>query len=180
MQQPTPSPRPVWVTALGIIFLVIGGLSVLMALVLLVGGVAIAGIGSAQLGRAFSPLVGAIAGGMLVALAFFFMLFAAVSIVAGIGLLQGRRWARILALVLLWVAGISSLFGFLGSLGTGQFGPALVDLIVLGVYALFLWKFYTNPVRAYFKGGLASPPPAPAAPPPPPPATPGAPTAGPA
>ncbi len=176
MQEPAPLSRPDWVTALGIIFLVLGGLSVLLALVFLLGGVAIAGIGAAQLGRAFSPLTGAIAGGMLVAFAFLSLLFAAVSIVAGIGLLQGRRWARVLALVLLWIAGISSLFGFLGSLRSGNFGSTLVNLVFVGLYALFIWKFYTNPVRAYFKGGRAAPPEVSAAPPSP--ATPGAPTAG--
>ncbi|MEK7682010.1 MAG: hypothetical protein AAB502_08950 [Chloroflexota bacterium] len=164
MQQPAPSSRPVWVTILGIIFLVMGVMAALGGLVLAAGGAALGGaaLSGAVAGGLFAPL-GAAVGGALVVFAFFLLLFAAVHIIGGVGLLRGRRWARILALVLLWIAGISSLFGFLGSLGAGQFGPALLNLIILGVYALFLWKFYTDPVRAYFKGSPATPPAPPAA-----------------
>jgi len=177
MQQPAPLSRPVWITVLGIIFLVLGGMAALGGLVLAAGGAALGGaaLNGAVTGGLFAPL-GAAVGGALVVLAFFLLLFAAVHIIGGVGLLQGRRWARILALVLLWIAGISSLFGFLGSLGSGNFGSTLVNLVFVGLYALFIWKFYTNPVRAYFKSGRAAPPEVSAAPPSP--ATPGAPTAG--
>lgn len=172
MQQPAPSPHPVWVTILGIIFLVLGGMAAMGGLVLAAGGAVLSG----AVARGLLAPLGVAVGGALVVFAFFLLLFAAVHIIGGVGLLQGRRWARTLTLVLLWIAGISSLFGFLGSLGSGQFGPALVDLIILGVYALFLWKFYTDPVRAYFKRGLTASPAAPVAPPYP--APPDAPTAG--
>ncbi|MDO8532815.1 MAG: hypothetical protein Q7T26_11765 [Dehalococcoidia bacterium] len=175
MQQAASLPRPVWMTVLGIIFLALGGVAALGGLVL-AGGAALGGaaLSGAVAGGLFAPLV--VAGTRLsVVLAFFLLLFAAVHIAGGIGLLRGRRWARILALVLLWIAGISSLFGFLGGLGSGNFGSTLVNLVFVGLYALFIWKFYTDPVRAYFKRGLTAPPPTPMAPP-----APGAPTAGPA
>lgn len=170
MQPITPASRPRWVTSLAIILFVMGGFAALGGLALALGGA-----GAMGMGTMFGPLA-AVIGGALVVIALFMFIFAAVYIIAGIGLLRGRRWARTLTLVLLWIAGIANLVGFLGGLGNGNFGSALISLLFVGINALFLWKLYTDPVRAYFKGGCATPPATPAAPPSP--AAPGAPTAG--
>lgn len=162
MQQATPMPRPIWVTVLGILYLIGGALAAVAGIIVAAGGAVLGAVGAGTRGL-FGPL-GAAIGGALILAALFLLLFGAVYVVCGIGLLKGRRWARVLALVLLWIGGIVSLLSLLVALGTLQFVSALGNLIGVGLAALFLIKLYSVPVRGYFGVKAKAPPAAPAVP----------------
>jgi hypothetical protein len=123
--------RPGWVTAAAVILLSIGGLSALFGLLFLLMGVAM-GPAWGEMMRA-QPGVGAAAAAMagmivtmMIAMAVVILAWAAGNLLAGIGILGRRGWARILGLV---VAVIGALLSGLALLGMAGSWAATADML---------------------------------------------------
>jgi len=128
-----PPQRPGWVTTSAVILLIVGALSALVGALMLVLGVAIGpawtDMMSGQPGiEGIDPaMMTGIMTGSLVALAVIALLWATGTVAAGVGILGGRGWARVLGIVLsiigLLVTGVL-LASVLGSFGMT---PEMID-----------------------------------------------------
>jgi hypothetical protein len=118
------------VRILGWLWIIFGVLGILGALCL---GVTIAGgglISQDQTAILVTSIVGVVCGGL-------FFLGNALNIIAGVGLLKYKSWARILAIIL----GIVNLFGF--PIGTA-----------LGIYTF--WAMFNEETKQLFESGFTS------------------------
>ena len=118
------------VRILGWLWIIFGAVGILGALCL---GVTVAGggfISQDQTAILVTSIVGAVCGGL-------FFLGNALNIIAGVGLLKYKSWARILAIIL----GIVNLFGF--PIGTA-----------LGIYTF--WAMFNEETKQLFESGFAS------------------------
>jgi hypothetical protein len=100
--------RPTGVTVLAVLAFVGGGLLVLAALVMFVGGAMVSTMTSYPLGT-LGTIGGAIVGVVLLG-------FAVLYVVLGLGLWKLQNWARILSLVLVGLGLLFNVLGLLGSL----------------------------------------------------------------
>jgi hypothetical protein len=148
-QQPTgwggggyggPPPRPVGVTLAAIYLIVMG------VLVALVGG-CVAGF-SGLLGSAVDN-AGVGGGGAILAIGGGFgiivLALGIVSIVAGVGAVQGKNWGRITGIVISALAVVGAV---LTVVGTGDFSGNIATIIVGVLYALCAWALIQ--ANAYF------------------------------
>jgi hypothetical protein len=92
------------VKVLGIIYLVYGGLLLLIGLGLMLFFGGLAGVAARESGREGGLILGALGGFLM----FVFLILSLPSVLAGWGLLNFKEWARILTIVL----SALSLFGF--------------------------------------------------------------------
>lgn len=128
-------PRPLGVTILGVLVIIVAVLVALDALLLIAGGIAATVVGAGLLGS-FVFVSGLI-----------FLIIAIVLGLAGSGLLKLRPWAWWLAAIVIFLDLAWTGYGiFRGDLSTGSIFTALV-LLVLFVYMLA--------VRKYFQPGAA-------------------------
>lgn len=100
------------VTAVGIINIIVGSLSALLGLCLFLGGAFVGGAANDFRGNPGAGLAGVLAGAILI-VAFLILVIAVLEILAGVGVLNRKNWARILTLVL---GGLSALGGLLSIL----------------------------------------------------------------
>ncbi len=135
----TPAPpagRPGIVTAAGITLIVLGALTLLIALILLLGAAIFAGAAGGVdtevpgLGGMFGAFAGAIFFVVLIVVG-----FGALQLISGIKVLGGRNWARITGIVVAVIAGVLALAG-VGSADGAVLNIALVVANVFVVYAL--------------------------------------------
>jgi hypothetical protein len=86
------------IRVIGLLYVLIGASLILLGLVVLFmfGGSAILGAGQTPGSRVVVPLVGAVGGVVFLALT----LISIPALVAGVGLLRYRRWARIVVIIL--------------------------------------------------------------------------------
>lgn len=117
--------RSGWVTASGIILLVVAAVSILMAMALLILGLfigpaftEIADVGS-DAGEVTAAM-GGIVTGVMVALGVVAVMWAGAHTAAGIGILAGRGWARIIGIVLAVIGLLVSLLFLAGTVGTAS------------------------------------------------------------
>jgi uncharacterized membrane protein (DUF2068 family) len=145
--------RPTGVTVIAVLFFIGACFATLLAIAFLVGG---------GLAAKFMPPDARIPAGIMAAVggiaAIVILVFAALYIAIGVGLLKLKEWARITAVVL---AGLSLLFGLLGLLHFHPF--ALIRLAIAG---WILWYLLQPHVVAIFRGTSAPPMMAPPVPPP--------------
>ncbi len=131
-----PGGRPGIVTGAGITLIVLGALTLLIALILLLGAAIFAGAAGGVdtevpgLGGMFGAFAGVIFLVVLIVLG-----FGALQVVSGIKVLGGRNWARITGLVVAVIAGVLALTG-VGQADGAILNIALVVANVFVVYAL--------------------------------------------
>ncbi len=154
--------RPCGITALGIIYLVLGGLSLLWSLIVFgFGGV------TWLTGSLFGGSSAIATGGNHVLAGLLGLLSAGIQIIAAIGLLQLKRWAWVLALIAVGVTVIQGIVGiFSGGLmafccgGLGVLLPIgiLLYLLAPGTRAAFYRRStpapISDPVDVYIASGF--------------------------
>lgn len=144
VQRPaTPSAeRPTPVTIAGIVFIVAGCLTLLIALVGVLGATVMqgvmGGVGAGDFGTDFAPgfaIAGAIAG-IIWFLVILIGALGALLLITGIKVLGGAPWARTTGIVL---AVIGALFSLGGLTEAGNAGSSLVFLVAYGFATWALW-----------------------------------------
>jgi hypothetical protein len=126
------------VTAASIILIVIGSLVTLLGLLVVLGGALIGSLGDRpDLGVDLPGVTGAV-GGIVAVIGLIVVLFGVIELMSGIFALQGRAWARILAMV---IAGLGAMFALLGIVGTqsGNSGGPAIDIVLLVAYIFVIW-----------------------------------------
>jgi hypothetical protein len=133
--------RPGIVTGAGIVLIVLGSFTLLLALILLLVVGLFAGAAGSLPAEAdmpgIGPLVGAFAGLIFVLVAIVGG-FGALQLVSGIKVLGGRNWARITGIV---VAAISGLFALAG---LGDQGGQFFSLAMLLANGFVIWALATT------------------------------------
>jgi hypothetical protein len=133
-------PRPMGVTLTGIFYIIVGLLVGLAGLLLLLGGGLLGGAAGEL--EDFAGL-GGMLGGMLVVGGILFVFVALLFLASGIGVFQGRNWARVLGIVLGVIFAVLGVLGILGSLGAGMDAGAMVwNVLFTALYALAAWALY--------------------------------------
>lgn len=131
-----PGARPGMVTAAGITLIVLGALTMVLALILLLGAAIFAGAAGGVdtevpgLGGMFGAFAGAIFIFVLIVLG-----FGALQLISGIKVLGGQSWARITGIVVAVIAGVLALAGA-GNADGAILNIALVAANAFVVYAL--------------------------------------------
>jgi len=144
-QQPTgPVERPIGVTIIAILYIVVGAF-------ILFAGVAILALGAIgrALAHSFIPWAGS--GTIVAALAIIVAsaLFAVgiLAVAGGIGNLQGSGWARVLVIILAALGLLNDLSGLFKGRAVGS---GLLGALVQG---FILWYYFRPNVKAYFAPG---------------------------
>jgi len=174
MPQAALVPRPRWVTGLAMFLLVSAGIPLGALSFVLVGGLLLEVAYSLGGAAARAAIDSETASGLLQSTGLFALSqlsFGVANVVCGVGLLKGWRWARPLALVLLWTGAAAGGVAFFASVasmpdsGARGYLAALVSLAWGSLSVVFLVKLSGAPVRAYLGTGVkAAPPPAPGRP----------------
>ena len=126
-------PRPMGIAILAVLE-ILGGLLILLL------GLAVAAVS----GTLFSALGLAVPAGVGIAVGGVVVIFGLLGLLVGWGLWTGRRWARILAIILSGLGALASLVALvLGSI------PSIVGLVI---DVSILWYLFRPNVRAFFGG----------------------------
>jgi uncharacterized membrane protein (DUF2068 family) len=80
-----------------------------------------------------------------------FLIFGAVDVLVGVGLLKLKSWARIVAIVFAGIGACFQVFGLLSSLAHFNIGSFVFTLIILGIQALIIWYLLKPEVKAAFQ-----------------------------
>lgn len=115
--------RSGWVTTSAIILFVVAGVSALIAITLLVLGLLIGPafteiVGVGTPGDDFTAAMGGIITGAMIAIGVVAVLWAGAHTAAGVGILTGREWGRIVGIVLAVIGLLVSLLFLAGTFGT--------------------------------------------------------------
>jgi hypothetical protein len=137
--------RPTGVTVLAVLGFICGAFMLLASLGMFLMGSAGMLAASRQGGALGGPLAifGAFAG---VA----FLIFAALYVVCGVGLLKLANWARILTIVLVALGLVFSAFGAFGAMVAFHMGSAIFDLVILAIDAWILLYLFKPHVKQAF------------------------------
>ncbi len=144
--------RPTGVTILAVLDLIGAALCVLFALG---AGALSAFLGTAAASQSHSPL-GVIVGLGGAVAAVVFLLFAALAIAIGIGMLKLHNWARLTTIVLTALGVASALLGILTSMAHFVIGVLIYQLIVVAIDVWIIVYLLKPHVKAAFAGGNAS------------------------
>lgn len=135
---PPPAPvRPGSVTAAGVLLIVLGVLVGLFGLISLLAGALFPTVADTQEFRDQFGEVSSALGGLLLTMGAIVLGFGALQVVAGIFVLPGRTWARIMGLVLAVLGILFSLVGVLP--GENGAGASIVFVVLLAGYAYAAW-----------------------------------------
>lgn len=135
-----PTRRPTGVTVLGVLAIISAFFSAMFGILAFVLGSVLGAI----IGGSFAGDGGAAAGGVIGALfGVFFLALGLVALIAGIGLLTGKRWGWYAAFV--WAA-LSVLQGLASLLGLEVVSAAFG----IGIGAFVAWYLLSPPVQAWF------------------------------
>lgn len=119
-----PVQRPGWVMMVAIFQFIGGGF-------LILGGILVATVGSVF--AQFLDELGDLIGGFIVIIGILMLAFGVLEILLGTQVLKGREWARIVSLVLAFVAGAFDLIGLMGGNFFGIVSLAIDVLIIVGL-----------------------------------------------
>lgn len=139
--------RPTGVTILAVLNF-LGALLCVLGALLFFLGLGLMGAGAKATGAGTGPaamLMGLGALGGVV-----FLVFAALAVVVGIGLLKLRNWARILTIVLTSLSLVLGLLGLVTTLLHFVLFTFVFQLIFLGIYAWILWYMFQAHVKQAF------------------------------
>jgi hypothetical protein len=143
--------RPVGVTIIAVLFFLGAAFCVLGAIAMFAGGGFIATLISQQGGQGAGAGAGLFAG-MGVIIGVVILVFGALYILIGWGLLKLKEWARIVTIVLAGLWALGSLFGLVGVLS--HFGVFILFWIVVrvAIAGLIIWYLLQPDVKAAFQG----------------------------
>jgi len=128
--------RPIGVTLLSIISFIIGGFCILL-------GIGIITLGGFLITMLRIPPVGFLVGGMIVGIGMGMIFIGFIGVLVGWGLLKGKNWARIIAII---ISIISFIIGTL-LLITPGFGWGIMSIITSAIIIYYLTR---ENVREYF------------------------------
>jgi hypothetical protein len=144
--------RPAGVTVIAVLDFIGGAFCVIFGLLAFVGGSFISGMFSAANAGPASGLaagIGAIIGAV-------FLVFAAIAVITGIGLLKLKGWGRILEIIL----AVLGLIGVIKAIAGGALHAGSTSLAILIVEIAYfiwvLWYMFTPGVKAAFSGPQSS------------------------
>jgi hypothetical protein len=138
--------RPKGVTILAVLAFIGAGFLVLAALGFMFGAAFMsrfAASGGTPAGGGFLLGLGAVAG-------IFFLCFAALYAVTGIGLIGLKNWGRILTIILVALGLLSAAFGLLGSLTHFSFGLLIRQVIIAAIDLWILIYLFKPHVKQAF------------------------------
>lgn len=146
--QPRASQRPVGVTIIGAVCIVMAVLAGLAAMAIF----AFAFIGGAAMapftGYGWPFTVGSAALAMFALVAALFVLaFGGLALAAGVGSMQGRQWAWVLTIVVMALNALRSVGDFAGGVRTGTFFSGVFGILVSGVV---IWYYFQPDVQRWF------------------------------
>lgn len=145
------------VTAVGVVNIVLGGLTAICGLIAMFAGAVIFGGGKQLEGEiqkgirqaggnpADAQAIGGLAGilaGAVVVIAVIALLIAVLWILAGIGVLGRKQWARVITLILGAIAGILGVLSLL-SIASNPMN-AFIGVLLYGGYAVFVYVVLLN------------------------------------
>jgi len=137
--------RPAGVTAIAVIDIIIGALCLILALLAFAGGSFLSGLfasAGAGAGSGIMAGIGAIIGIVI-------LVFAAVFILAGVGLIKVAGWGRILHVIIAVLGILGAVRSFVGGMG----GSSLVlNIVFLVYYAWSIWYLFSPGVKGAFGG----------------------------
>lgn len=142
--------KPAGVIVIAILYFVGAAILLLAGIGFIVGGGAIAAMMSQQGqagGSGLATLMGALGAGVGI----FFMIWGAVDVLVGVGLLKLKSWARMVAIVFAGIGACFQLFGLVSSLAHFNIGSFVFTLIILGIQALIIWYLLKPEVKAAFQ-----------------------------
>ncbi len=142
--------RPGGVTVIAVLCFLGGGLLLLGGIDMMAGGGILAGLMSQQ-GQG-NPMAGIIAS-VGAALGVFFLIFAVIEILLGVGLLKLKEWARITTVVLTGIGTALGLLGLLGSVLHFNLITVLFRICVLAVQIFIILYLIKPEVKVAFQGG---------------------------
>lgn len=145
------------VTAVGIINIIVGSRAVLVGLCVFLGGAFLGGAANDFRGNPGAGLAGAFAGAIII-VAFLILVVAVLEILAGVGVLNRKNWARIMTLVLGGLSallGLLHIFGVVGAMNNpfpeDRAGAVLVNLLLIFLYigyTVLVYVILLNPAYA--------------------------------
>lgn len=134
-----PVARPGMITGAGITLIVLGVLTLLLGLIVLLGGALFAGAASG-VDSIEMPGVGGVFGafaGVIIVLAIIALGFGVLQFVTGLNVLGGRSWARITGIVIAAVGGLFALAGI------GDPNGATVSIVLVAANAFVIFALAT-------------------------------------
>ncbi len=144
--------RPTGVTIIAVLDFIGGAIVAIAGLLVFAGGSMLSGLlagANAGAGSGVAAGLGAIVGVIC-------LVFAALAIAIGIGLLKLMNWARILSVVLA-ALGILNTLRSITTIFHGGSSGIVVTLVVLAFDIWVIWYMFTPGVKAAFAGRSASP-----------------------
>jgi uncharacterized membrane protein (DUF2068 family) len=142
--------RPGGVTAISILWFVLGGLCACFGILAMVGGGFIATMLNQQ-GQAGSSGLAGILAGLGAALGVLFLLFAACYVVMALGLWKLKEWARIVGVVLTAIAVLLQLPGLFSTLTHFSPGRLLWSVLWIAIDCLIIVYLLKPEVKAAFQ-----------------------------
>lgn len=142
--------RPGGVTAISILWFVLGGLCAMGGILVMVGGGFIATMLNQQ-GQAGSSGLAGILAGLGAALGVLFLLFGACYIVMALGLWKLKEWARIVGVVLTGIAVLLQLPGLFTTLTHFSPGRLLWSVLWIAIDCLIIVYLLKPEVKAAFQ-----------------------------
>lgn len=112
------------VTSVGVITIILGSLQLLCGMCSSIGAIAMgAGAGQAPPGAGFLP---AFLAGAAIVVAILILIFGALYLVGGIGVIQRRNWGKIMTLVMAGFSGLGGILCIIAVINILFMGPAVV------------------------------------------------------
>jgi hypothetical protein len=143
--------KPAGVIVIAILYFLGAAILLLAGIGFIVGGGAIAAMMSQQ-GRAGGSGLATLMGALGAGVGIFFLIWGAVDVIVGVGLLKLKSWARMVAIVFAGIGACFQAFGLLSSLAHFNIVSFVFTLIILGIQGLIIWYLLKPEVKAAFQG----------------------------
>ncbi|MBW2989129.1 hypothetical protein KY358_02295 [Candidatus Woesearchaeota archaeon] len=140
-----PQKRPASVTALSVLFFVLGGFSIILSMFFMIMGYNFIGVLS------IIPVIGPILSNLVMMLAVMGLVMGAINVLIGWGLLKLKNWARISAIVLLIIGLVLSIL--LAILTISATILLIIFLISAALQVLILYILRKDDVKKAFEVG---------------------------
>ena len=142
--------KPAGVIVIAILYFLGTAILLLAGIGFIVGGGAIATMMS-QRGQAGGSGLATLMGALGAGLGIVFLVWSAVDVLVGIGLLKLKSWARMVAIVFAGIGACFQAFGLLSSLAHFNIVSFVFTLIILSIQVLIIWYLLKPEVKAAFQ-----------------------------
>jgi hypothetical protein len=146
--------KPAGVIVIAVLYFLGAAILLLAGIGFIAGGGAIAAMMSQQ-GQAGGSGLATLMGVLGAGVGIFFLIWGAVDVIVGVGLLKVKSWARMVAIVFAAIGACFQVFGLLSSLAHFNIGSFVFSLIILGIQALIIWYLLKPEVKAAFQSPQA-------------------------